>query len=68
MCLTPKLISECRPNSNFSANHDNENDKNKNLGNNPANKYIFKVYGFPWTYFTPCSSVFNIDFEHVIVH
>ena len=47
MCLTPKLISECRPNSNFSANHDNENDKNKNLGNNPANKYIFKVYGFP---------------------
>ena len=50
MCLTPKLISECRPNSNFSANHDNENDQdneihpdNKNQGNNPANKYMFKV-------------------------
>ena len=28
MWLTPKLISECTPNSNFSANHeDNENDQ-----------------------------------------
>ena len=49
--MTPKLISECRPNSNSSANHgDNENDQdnenlsgNKNEGNNPANKHMFKV-------------------------
>ena len=42
----PKLISECRPNSNFSANHgDNENDQdnenhsdNKNEDNYSANK------------------------------
>ena len=83
--LTSKLILECRPNSNFSANHgDNENDQdnenysdNKNEGNNPANKYMFKVNnrkkvlclsGYLWTYFTPCSSAFDIDFEHVIVH
>ena len=47
MWLTPKLILECTPNSNFSANHgDNENDQdnenhsdNKNEGKNPANKY-----------------------------
>ena len=46
MWVTPKLISECRSNSNFSANHgDNENDQdnenysdNKNEGKNPANK------------------------------
>ena len=51
MWLTPKLISECRPNSSFSANHgDNENDQdnenhpdNINEGKNPANKYMFKV-------------------------
>ena len=51
MWVTPKLISECRPNSNFSANHgDNENDQdnenhsdNKNEGNNPANKYMLNV-------------------------
>ena len=50
MWLTPKLISECTPYSNFSANHgDNENDQengnhpdNKNEGN-PAEKYMFKV-------------------------
>ena len=46
MWLTPKLISECRPNSNFSANHgDNEHDQdnenyqdNKNEGNYPSKK------------------------------
>ena len=51
MWLTPKLFSECRPNSNFSTNHgDNENDQvnenhpdNKNKGNYAANKYMFKV-------------------------
>ena len=51
MRLTPKLISECTPNSGFSANYgDNENDQdnenhsgNKNEGNYRANKYIFKV-------------------------
>ena len=51
MWPNPKLISECRPNSNFSANHgDNENDQdnenhsdNKNEGKNPANEYMFKV-------------------------
>ena len=51
MWLTPKLISKCTPNSNFSANHeDNENDQdkknhpdNENEGNYPANKYMFKV-------------------------
>ena len=51
MWLTPKLISECRPNFNFSANYgDSENDEdneyhsdNKNEGNNPANKFMFKV-------------------------
>ena len=45
------LISERTPNSNFSANHgDNENDQdnqdhpdNKNEGNYPAIKYMFKV-------------------------
>ena len=50
MWLAPKLISECTPNSNFSANHgDNENDPdngnhpgNKNEGNYPKNKYMFK--------------------------
>ena len=48
MWLTPKLTSECTPNSKFSANHgDNENVQdnknypdNKNEGNYPANKYI----------------------------
>ena len=84
MWLTPKLILECRPNSNFSANRgyiendqDNKNySDNKNEGNNPASKYMFKVNnrkkvlclsGYSWTYFTSCSSVFDIDFEHVIV-
>ena len=46
MWPTLKLISECTQNSNFSANHeDNENDQdnenhsgNKNEGNYPANK------------------------------
>ena len=80
MWLTPKLISECTPNSNFPANHgDNENNhdnqnhpNNKNEGNYPANKYIFKVNNrkevLVSLYFTPCSDVFNVDFEHVIVH
>ena len=85
MWLTPKLISECTPNSNFSANHeDNENDQdnenhpnNENEGNYRANKYMFKVnnrkkfwcfYDKLWTYFTPCSNVFNIDFEHMVAH
>ena len=37
MWLAPKLISECTPNSNFSANHgDNENDSDN--GNHPGNK------------------------------
>ena len=66
MWLTPKLISECTSNSSFSANHgDNEIDQdnenyldNKNKGNYPANKYMFKVnnrkkdlvlYGYFWT-------------------
>ena len=51
MWLTTKLISECTPNSNFSANHeDNENDQdnenhpdNKNEVNYTINKYLFKV-------------------------
>ena len=51
MWLKPKLISECTPNINFSANHednkndqDNENDPdNKNEGNYPENKNMFKV-------------------------
>ena len=51
MWLTPKLISECTPNSNFPANHgdneidqDNENhSNNKNENNYPVNKYMFKV-------------------------
>ena len=80
MWLTPKLISECKPNSNFSANHgDNENDQdnenhsdNKNETNrcwkSTIEKKFWCLYGYLWTYFTPCSSVFNIDFEHVIVH
>ena len=46
MSLTPKLISERTPNSNFSANHEkSEDDKdkenhpdNKSEGNYPANK------------------------------
>ena len=46
MSLTPKLISECTPNTNFSANYgDNENDQdnenhsdNKNEDNYSANK------------------------------
>ena len=38
MWLTLTLISECTPNSNFSANHgDNENDQDNE--NNPDNKY-----------------------------
>ena len=37
MWLTPKLISECTPNSNFPANHgDNENDQDNE--NPPDNK------------------------------
>ena len=51
MRLTPKLISECISNSNFSANHeDNENDQdnenhpdNEKEGNYRPNKYMFKV-------------------------
>ena len=80
MWLTPKLISECKPNSNFSANHgDNENDQdnenhsdNKNETNrcwkSTIEKKFWCLYGYLWTYFTPCSSVFNVDFEHVIVN
>ena len=83
MWLTPKLISECTSNSNFSANHgDNENDQdnedhsdNKNGDNYPANKYMLTIekkfwclYGYLGIYFTSCSSVFNVDFEHVIIH
>ena len=80
MWLTPKLISEWTPNSNFSANHgDNENDQNnenhpdnKNEGNYPVIKYMFKFNNrkkvLVSLYFTPCSSIFNVDFEHVIVH
>ena len=37
MWLTPRIISECAPNSNFSANHeDNENDQDNE--NHPDNK------------------------------
>ena len=37
MCLTSRIISECAPNSNFSANHeDNENDQDNE--NHPDNK------------------------------
>ena len=47
MWLTTNLISECTPNSNFSANQeDNENDQdNDNHPNNEkeGNKYMFKV-------------------------
>ena len=51
MWLTLKLIEKYAPSSNFSAHHrDNENDQgnenhpdNKNEGNYPANKYMFKV-------------------------
>ena len=51
MWLTPKLISEFTPNSNFSANYeDSENDQdnenppdNENEGNYRSNKYIIKV-------------------------
>ena len=79
----PKLISECRPNSNFSTNlEDNKNDQdnenhpdNRNEGNYPANKYMFQVNNrkrfwcrFSYGYFTLCSGVFNVNFEHVIVH
>ena len=68
--LTAKLISECKPNSSFSANHrDNENDgdnenhsDNKNEGNYPGNKYMFKVNN------QACPSLFDVDFENVIVH
>ena len=44
MRLTPKLISKCTLNSNFSANHGDNNENhsgNKNEGNYPANKYMF---------------------------
>ena len=51
MSLTSKLIPECTSNSNFSANHeDNENDKdnenhpgNENEGKYRASKYMLKV-------------------------
>ena len=85
MWLTPKLISKCSPNPNFSANHeDNENDQvnkthpdNKNEGIYRENKYMFKVsyrkksFGVFMVIFGHIShvvSVFNVDFEHVIVH
>ena len=50
MWLTPKLILECTSNSNFSANHeDDENDQdnenhpdNEKEGNYWANKYMLK--------------------------
>ena len=69
MWLSPKLISEYTPNSNFSANHgDNVNDQdnedhpeNKNEGNYPENKYMFKVSkrkkGF---------RVFMVSFEQIL--
>ena len=67
MWLTPKLISECRPNSDFSANHgDNQNDQdnenhsdNKNEGNNPANNYMLKVNNRKKSF-----GVFMVIFEH----
>ena len=31
-------------------------------------KKFWCLYGYLWTNFTPCSSVFNVDFEHVIIH
>ena len=31
-------------------------------------KRLWSLYDKLWTYFTPCSSVSNVDFEHVIVH
>ena len=31
-------------------------------------KKFWCLYDELWTYFTPCSSVFNVNFEHVIVH
>ena len=31
-------------------------------------KKFWCLYGYLWTYFTPCSSVFNVDFKHVVVH
>ena len=51
--------------------------ENTNEGNYPASKYMLKVnnrkkglclYGYLWTYFTLCSSVFNVNFKHLIVH
>ena len=76
MWPTPKLISECRPNSNFSANHeDNENDQKMKLiqaikmkvttqrtntcSTSTIEKKFSCLYGYLWTYFTPCSSVFR---------
>ena len=81
MRLIPKLISECTPNSNFSANHkDSENDQdnenppdNKNEGNYPVSKYMFKVSNRKKV-LSPLSLPLNIfrtlfvDFEHIIVH
>ena len=31
-------------------------------------KKFWLLYGYLSTYFLPCSNVFNVDFEHVIVH
>ena len=65
--------------TNLSANHvDNENDQdnenhpdNKKEGNYPGNKYMFKVNNrkkVVVSLWLACSRVFNINFEHVIVH
>ena len=68
MWLTLELISECKPNSNFSGNRgDNENDQDnenhpedKNEGNYPGNKYMFKVNNRKKS-----SGVFVAIFEHI---
>ena len=59
---------------------DNENHPdNENEGNYRPNKTntcskstierkFWCLYDKLWTYFTPCSSVLNADFEHVVIH
>ena len=36
--------------------------------NTTVEKKFWCLHGYLWTYFTPCSSVFDVDFKHVIVH
>ena len=65
-----------KDNENDQGNENHPN--NENEGNYRANKYMFKVnnrkkklwclYDKLWTYLIPCFSVFNVDFQHVIVH